>query len=270
MANTRYENFVLQNQLRDQLETRLNLLNFATVDDSLQAQAGMIVKVNTYTATGAAQVVAEGSGNTQSIEMAAAQVPYTVATTQARFVYTDEDEMADPFLVEGGIRNLSVAITNKINDSVIAQLTGNSVTNVVNYATAPSFDNFADAVALLGIKDNASGAEQGDAEIFALFNRKMQAALRKALKDDLKYVEAFVRTGYIGTVAGVNLYVCDEIPDDTIVVATREAVTYFRKKNVETEQDRDMNTRTNTLYGRVVGFAALKDATKAALIKKQS
>lgn len=268
MANTRYENFVLENQLKDQLETRLNLLNFATINSSLQAQAGMTVKVNVYSATGVAEVVTEGNGNTQSIEMSYQQKPYVVGTTQARFIYTDEDEMTDPFLVEGGIRNLSVAISNKITDAVIAAF--ESTPNSYTYSTAPAFGDFADAIAALDIKDTATGAEGAGSEIFALINRKQRAVLQKALKDDLKYVEAFVRTGYIGTVAGVNLYVCDEIPDDTIVVATREAVTYFRKKDVETEQDRDMNTRQNYLYGRAVGFAAMTDATKCVLIEKDS
>lgn len=268
MANTRYENFVLENQLKDQLETRLNLLNFATINSSLQAQAGMTVKVNVYSATGVAEVVTEGNGNTQSIEMSYQQKPYVVGTTQARFIYTDEDEMTDPYLVEGGIRNLSVAISNKIADAVIAAF--ESTPNSYTYSTAPAFGDFADAIAALDIKDTATGAEGAGSEIFALINRKQRAVLQKALKDDLKYVEAFVRTGYIGTVAGVNLYVCDEIPDDTIVVATREAVTYFRKKDVETEQDRDMNTRQNYLYGRAVGFAAMTDATKCVLIEKDS
>lgn len=268
MANTRYENFVIANQLKDQLETRLGLLNFASVNPELAAQAGMKVKVNTYTATGGAQNVAEGQGNTQSIEMAYAQKEYAVGTTQARFVYTDEDLMADPFLVEGGIKNLSVAITNKITEDVVAVF--QDAAQSMTYASAPSFDNFADALAAMDIKDNATGAEETGGEIFALFNRKMRAVLQKALKDDLKYVEAFIRTGYIGTVAGVNLYVSDAITDDTVVIGTREAVTYFRKKGVETEQDRAQNTRTNTIYGRVVGFAALTDATKCVLIEKAS
>ena len=30
MANTRYENFVLENELKDQLNTRLNMLDYLT------------------------------------------------------------------------------------------------------------------------------------------------------------------------------------------------------------------------------------------------
>ena len=123
---------------------------------------------------------------------------------------------------------------------------------------------------MIEIDDSPAGAEDVSGQMFALCNRKMRGVLQKALKDDLKYVEAFIRTGYIGTIAGVNLYVCDDIADNTVIIATREAVTYFRKKGVETEQDRDQNTRTNTIYGRLVGFAALTDAKKAVVIAKST
>lgn len=267
-GHTRYDNFVLTNQLKDQLATRMNMLNYATVDDSLTANAGMKVKVHKYSASGAAEVVAEGADNTGAITMSYDEAEYTVQTTQAKFVYTDEAQMTDPFLVEGGIRNLSDAITNKVNADIIAELEKADDAHIVQYSTAPAFGDFVDAIATLDIKDTATGAEPEGGELFALCNKGMRAKLQKSLKDDLKYVEAYIRTGYIGTVAGVNLYYCDAISDDVVVIANRKAVTYFRKKAVETEQKREAGIRTNTLYGRIVGFAALTDATKAALIRK--
>lgn len=267
-GHVRYDNFVLENQLKDQLATRLNLLSYATVDDGLAAAAGMKVKVHKYQASGAAEVVAEGADNSGAITMSYDEAEYTVQTTQAKFVYTDEAQMTDPFLVEGGIRNLSDAITNQVNADIIAQLENADDAHTVCWTTAPTFDNIVDAIATLDIKDAANGAEQPGGELFALCNKAMRAKLQKALKDDLKYVEAFIRTGYIGTVAGVNLYVCDDISADTLVIGSREAVTYYRKKAVETEQKREPGTRTNTLYGRLVGFAALTDATKVAKVRK--
>lgn len=267
-GHTRYDNFVLTNQLKDQLATRMNMLNYATVDDTLTANAGMKVKVHKYQANGAAETVAEGADNTGDIKMSYAETEYEVGTVQAKFVYTDEAQMTDPFLVEGGIRNLSDAITNRVNADIIAQLESADDAHTVIWSTAPAFGDFVDAIATLDIKDNATGAENSAGELFGLLNKNMRAKLQKALKDDLKYVEAFVRTGYIGTVAGVNLYYCDAISDDTIVIGSRQAVTYFRKKGVETEQKREPGTRTNTLWGRIVGFAALTDATKVAKIRK--
>ena len=52
MANTRYENFVLENELKDQLNTRLNMLDYLTPDDSLMSTPGMTKEEHVCTATG--------------------------------------------------------------------------------------------------------------------------------------------------------------------------------------------------------------------------
>lgn len=264
MANTRYPNFVLENKLKDQLATSLSLLDYVTIDDSLTQEAGQIKKVNVYSATGAAEKVAEGEGNTQSIVMSYTTKTYTVGTVQARFVYTDEDEMTDPYLVDGGMKNLSIALTNSITEDVMAEF--DKATNKVEYAAASgvTYASFVDAIALLNKEDDEN------AGIFALCSPNMKAMLRKNLKDELKYVEDHVRTGYIGTVCGVPVRISKAITDGEVVIGTRKAVTYFRKKSVETEQAREENTRTNTIYGRLVGVAALTDENEIALIKQSA
>ena len=257
MANIRYDNFVLENKLKDQLETKLSMLDYVTVDDTLVESAGMIKKVNVYKASGAAQDVAEGEGNTESIEMSYTPAEYKVGTTQARFVYTDEDAMSDPYMVDAGISKLAESLVNALSKKV-----NDEYWHATEYVTASSIDfgTFVDAIA----KFNKEG--DNELTLFALCNPAMKATLRKALKDDLKYVEDFSRTGYIGTVAGVPIIGDKLIPDGCVIIATKAAVTYFRKKNVETEQDRDQNTRKNTLYGRQVGVVAFTDATECVII----
>ena len=257
MANIRYDNFVLENKLKDQLETKLSMLDYVTVDDTLVESAGMTKKVNVYKASGAAQDVAEGEGNTESIEMSYTPAEYKVGTTQARFVYTDEDAMSDPYMVDAGISKLAESLVNALSKKV-----NDEYWHATEYVTASSIDfgTFVDAIA----KFNKEG--DNELTLFALCNPAMKATLRKALKDDLKYVEDFSRTGYIGTVAGVPIVGDKLIPDGCIIIATKAAVTYFRKKNVETEQDRDQNTRKNTLYGRQVGVVAFTDATECVII----
>lgn len=96
------------------------------------------------------------------------------------------------------------------------------------------------------------------------------AALRKSLKDELKYVEAFARTGYVGTVAGVNIYTKKDAVKGTIVVAVNGAVTLFNKKGVEVEQPQrdadDANIRLNTIFSRKYYIAALTDERKAVKV----
>lgn len=86
--------------------------------------------------------------------------------------------------------------------------------------------------------------------------------MRKALGDDLKYVEAYARTGYIGSVAGVPVYFSKAIPSGEAYLATKEAITIFVKKGVEVEQERDADKRQNVVYGRKYMVVALTDATK--------
>jgi len=90
--------------------------------------------------------------------------------------------------------------------------------------------------------------------------------VRKALKDDLKYVEAFARSGYVGTVGGINLYTKKDATTSKITIATKEAVTLFNKKGTEVEQERDGNTRQNTIYSRKYYLAAMTDETKAVMV----
>lgn len=261
MANTRYENFIIENKLKSQLETALNMLDYVTVDDTLTEGAGMTKKVNVYTATGAAQDVTEGAGNTESIEMSYDQRSYTVGTTQARFVYTDEDQMADPFLVDSGAQKLSEAMINALNEKVDDEYW--KATNYKGYTKGTdsvNFDLFVDALALLNKeKDEEAG-------LFALCSPAMKAVIRKGLKDELKYVESFTRTGYIGTVCGVPIYISKLIPDDCVIIASRSAVKYYRKKAVEVEQDRDRNLRKSIIYARQVGVVAFVDAGECAII----
>ena len=104
--------------------------------------------------------------------------------------------------------------------------------------------------------------------MFAFVHPNDKAAIRKALKDDLKYVEAFVRGGYIGTVAGVNLYTKEDAVEGTICGGTKQAVTFFNKRGTEVEQERDANVRLNEIYARKYYLAALTDDTQAFKIVK--
>jgi hypothetical protein len=112
------------------------------------------------------------------------------------------------------------------------------------------------------------GENQEELEVFAFVHPEDKAAIRKALKDDLKYVEAHVKAGYIGEVAGVSLYVKADAEKGTICGGTRKAVTFFNKKGTEVEQERDANTRLNEIYSRKYYLAAMTDARECFKIVK--
>lgn len=259
MANTRYENFVIENKLNELLNTSLAMNQFLTVDNTLQEEAGMIKKVHRYSSTGAGQDVQEGAGNNTAIEMSYSATPYTVGTYQARFIYTDEDAMADPFLVDAGIQNLAKDIVNDYNHKAIIEW-GKGTHRVGT--TTFDFDAFADALAELDLED------VDEANFFALCSVDDRAELRKNLKDTLQYVEANARTGYVGSVCGVPIYTSKAVFKGEIFLANKEAVSAFMKKDTEIAQARDENTRTNTVYARNVKVIALTNNDKVCKISK--
>ena len=258
MAHTIYQNFVLENKLEDLLVTHIDMNQFATQDTSLVEEAGMTKKINQYTSTGDVEDLAMGVGNTDEIEVSFTQVPYTVGVTQGRFAYYDEQEMTDPMVVDAGLYGLATRMTNDLTAKIIAELDKATLTYDAS-ATGLTFDAIVDAIAKFPHED----AEDG---LFILINRADLAGLRKNLKDELKYVEAFARTGYIGSVCGVPVYVSDAVPAKKAFLATKEAVTVFTKKGSETEQERDANIRKNTVYARKVMLVALTDATRVVEI----
>ncbi len=257
MAHTIYQNFVLANEIEDQFNSYLDLARFCTVDNSLVGTPGMIKKINVYTATDGTEQLAMGVGNTKNIEVGYSQKEYEILMAQNRFKYFDEQEMTDPMVVTTGLRHMATDMFNYVNSKIFAEF--NKATLEVS-ASAPNFEAFVDAGALLNV-ENLEGIEK-----FAFVCPKDIAKVRKALKDDLKYVESFVRQGYIGTVGGWNLYTKKDAVEGTIVGGTRQAVTLFNKKGVEVEQDRNSDIRENTIWSRKYFLPALTDATKAVKI----
>ena len=257
MAHTIYENFYLSNEVEDQFNSHLNLQTFCTVDNSLVGTAGMKRKINVYQASDGTEVLAMGEGNTKSIEVTYAEKEYEILLAQNRFDYMDEQAMIDPMLVPVGTRHMGTDMFNHVNADIFAEF---KKATLAHQASVFDFAAFVDAQALLNL-ENLEGVS-----IFGFVCPADMAKVRKALKDDLKYVSEFSKNGYIGTVGGVNLYTKKDATPGEIIIATREAVTLFNKKGVEIEQERDANIRKNSIWSRKYYLAALTDATKAVKI----
>lgn len=254
-----YENYVLAQEIEDQLVSKLDLMRFCTIDNSLMGVAGDIKKIRVYNATDATEKLAMGEGNTKNIEVAFSEKEYKILLAQNRFPYYDEEVMRDPKVVEVGMKHMATDMVNTEQADVFAEF--NKASQTVN-ATALDFNAFVDATAILNLESTEG------VEIFAFVCPADLAEIRKNLKETLQYVEAYARTGYIGSVGGVNLYVSHRCEAGTICGGTREAVTLFNKKGTEVEQERDANVRLNEVYSRKYYLAALTDETKAFKIVK--
>lgn len=259
MANTVYSNFYLSNEVEDQFNSHLNLQQFCTIDNNLVGTPGMIRKINVYKATDGTQKLAMGVGNSQSIEVGYTQTQYTILLAQNRFKYFDEQAMTDPMLVPVGTKHMGTDMFNTVNADIYTEFA--KATQVV-VGTVFDFDLFADAQSVLALENLE------DVTIFAFVSPADVADIRKELKDTLQYVEAFARNGYIGTVAGVNIYTKKDATSGSIYMGTKEAVTLFNKKGTEIEQERNANTRENSIFSRKYYLAALTDETKVVKLFK--
>ena len=255
--NTVYENFYLSNEIEDQYNSHLNLQQFCTIDNTLTGVAGMKRKINVYRATDGTEKLGAGEGNTKSITVSFSPEEYEILLAQNRFDYLDEEAMTDPMVVPTGTKHMGTDLFNTVNADIFAEF--NKATLSVS-ASAPDFNAFVDAQAKLNL-ENLEGVS-----VFGWVNPADMAKVRKALKEDLKYVESFAKQGYVGTVGGVNLYTKKDAVEGTIIIATKDAVTLFNKKGTEVEQERDGNIRKNSIFSRKYYFAALTDETKAVKI----
>ena len=261
MANQVYDNFYLSNEVEDQFNSHLDLQQFCTIDNTLVGVAGMKRVINTYRATDGTEKLVMGKGNTKSIEVNLTDAEYNIALAQNRFQYFDEQAMSDPMLVPVGMKHAGTDMFNTVQTDIYGEF---NKTGIIVPVTNFDFDAFVDAVAAMNLENDES------ANIFAFVSPADKAKVRKALKDDLKYIEAYARTGYIGTVAGVHLFTKKDATVGTIIVATKEAVTIFNKKGVEVEQitadkrsETAANIRQNTIFSRKYYIVALTDESKA-------
>ena len=268
---TKNQGFV-SHEIEDTYLSHLDLNGFCTIDNTLQGVPGDIRTIDTYSATGTAVDVAEGEGNDTSIATTLTPTRYQIKCAQAWFRYSDEALMRDPVAVQTGLGQLGIAMFNKVNSDIFAQM--NSVTGADHTLSAatPDFDAFVDAAAKIAVKDGA-GETAMDAQqrfiptLFALMSKADIAKARKACKDQIVYNPEHAWTpGYVGEIAGITLFFKQDAVENTIIVGTRKGVTVFNKTGVNVEYaarnggtDGTANLRFNDVYARKYYIAALTD-----------
>lgn len=252
MANTVFANKVIEAKAKDLLTTAVNTRSLMAVDASLASEAGMTKTINVYTYSGTAEELAAGEGNTNRGSISYEGKDYTVKMVQQAFDYQDEDFMKDNTIVDNMIKGANQVMVNKMTADFIGEV--NKATLSVDAAL--SYDAIVDAIAKMNVEDESG--------IFVIVNPEGKATLRK----DADYVAArmgeVVYNGQVGAIAGIPVIVSKAV--EAPVVMTKDAIKLFMKKDVEVEQERDADTRTNSVYLRTAYICALVDATKIVKI----
>lgn len=253
MANTIYDNKVIEAVAKDLLTTAINTRSLMTVDTELTQTAGMTKTINTYTYSGEAEELGVGEGNSTRGALSYVTNDYTVKMVQANFDYADEDFMKDNTVVDNGVSGATAILKNKMNADFFTEC-GKANLKVT---AALSYDAIVDAIAKLNIED--------ESKVFVVIPNVWKADLRKDEDYKAARLGEVVYTGQVGTIAGIPVVATKALTDKAYVM-TPEAVKLFMKKDIEAEQQRDADTRTNEVYIRSAYVCALVDATKICAI----
>ena len=263
MANTVFDNKVIESVAKDLLTTAINTRSLMTIDNELAESAGMVKTINTYTYTGEAEELANGVGNTASKRGSISYTgkDYTVKLCQQAYDYTDEEAMKDPYIVDGMMKGAVQVMTNKMTSDFIGAITGSGVSLGVTFAKggALNYDTIVDAISTLNFED--------EGQLFILIPNKWKAALRKDADYKSAMMGQVIYNGQIGTICGIPVIATKALTDKAFVM-TKEAVKLFIKKDVEVEPDRNPDTRKNSVYLRATYLVALADATKICKISE--
>lgn len=258
MANAPYANYILENKMTDLVNTNIDVNALFTVDNSLEGEAGLTKKVHKYSYVGGTELVeelAKGAKNTKKGTVSFEEEVYEIKRYQQTFEYNDMDIMADPYMLDVLTKGASDTMANHIREQYFAELA--KITNEHSVA-AFDYDAVVDALAKIG--------REVESDTFVVMGIDSKAAIRK--NEDFKASRQgeILYTGQFGSIAGVPCVCSRLVPAGSVYVTTKDAVKLFVKKSGSVEQDRDIETKQNTVVYDRHGYMALVDETKSCKI----
>lgn len=253
MAHTIFENKVIEAKATELLTTSVNARNLMTVDTTLAEAEGMTKVVNVYSYTGSVEKLADGAKNSTRGALAFTGKEYKVQRAQHTFDYTDSQYMTDNNVLDMSLKFANDELTNEMTKDFYTECAkcSKGITGGIGYTT------IVDAISEVGLENEAG--------IFVVIPNAWKAELRK--DEDYKNARMgeVVYSGQVGTIAGIPVIATNAL-ENVAYVMTKEAVKLFMKKDVEVEQDRDIETKTNTIVLSSYYICALVDDNKICKI----
>lgn len=252
MAHVLYENKVIENKMTDLVNTQLDVNALFTVDNTLATEAGLKKVINKYTYTGEVEKLAKGAKNTKKGAVSFVPTEYTIERYQQTFEYNDMDVMQDPQILDVATSGAATVMANDMKSKYFAELAKISKTHeyeVFNY------DAVVDALAEIN--------REVESDMFLVMGNDLRAAIRK--DDDYKASRQgeILYTGQFGSISGLPCIFSKLVPAGTAYVTAKDQVKLFVKNEGTVEQDRDIETKDNTVVYDRHGVMALVDETKS-------
>ena len=259
MAIALYENFVLENKMTELVNSYLDVHSLFTTDNSLEQSAGLKKIVNKYTYSGAVEKLAKGAKNTPKGSVALVPTEYEVARYQQTFGYNDMDVMQDPYVLDVMTTGASELMANDIRTQYFAELA--KISNTFEYTTL-NYDAIVDALAKIN--------REVESDQFIIMGLDAKATIRKDPDYKASRQGEILYNGQFGTIAGVPCLFSKLVPANTLYITAKDQVKFFVKKAGNVEQDRDIETKDNTVVYERHGVMALVDETKSIKLTKKA
>lgn len=259
MAIALYENFVLENKMTDLVNTNLDVNALFTTDNSLETSAGLKKIVNKYTYSGAVEKLAKGAKNTTKGSVALVPTEYIVERYQQTFGYNDMDVMQDPYVLDVMTTGAAELMANHIKSQYFDELA--KISNKYEYTTL-NYDAIVDALAAIN--------REVESDQFIIMGLDAKATIRKDADYKASRQGEILYNGQFGTIAGVPCLFSKLVPADTLYITAKDQVKFFVKKAGNVEQDRDIETKDNTVVYERHGLMALVDETKSIKLTKKA
>jgi hypothetical protein len=258
MAIQLYENFVLENKMTDLVNTNLDVNSLFTLDTSLATEAGLKKVINKYTYDGTVEELAKGAKNSATGNVTFVPAEYTVKRYQQTFKYNDMDVMQDPYILDVATTGAAQVMANDIRAQYFAELA--KITNTHEYDEL-NYDAIVDGLLAIG--------REVESDQFIVMGLEGKAAIRHDNDYKTSRQGEILYTGQFGTIAGVPCLFTKMITNGDVFVTTKDAVKFFVKKDGSVEQDRDIETKDNTVVYERHGVMALVDETKSVKLTKK-
>lgn len=257
MAIQLYYNFVLENKMTDLVNTNLNVNALFTTDTSLESEAGLKKIVNKYTYSGTVEKLTKGAKNSVKGSVTLVPTEYTVERYQQTFEYNDMDIMQDPYVLDVMTTGAAETMANHIRTQYFGELA--KISNTSTYTTL-NYDTIVDALQTIG--------REVESDQFIIMGLDGKAAIRKDADFKASRQGEILYNGQFGNICGVPCLFSKLVPEGTVYVTAKDQVKFFVKKAGSVEQDRDIETKNNTVVYERHGLIALVDDTKSVKLTK--
>ena len=249
-----YTNEVIENKMTDLVNSQLDVNALFTIDNSLSTEAGLKKVINKYTYAAQVEKLAKGAKNSDGARGKVTFVPseYTIERYQQTFDYNDMDVMQDPYILDVATTGAATLMANDIREKYIAEL--RKINKTHTYTTF-NYDAVVDALAEIG--------REIETDMFLVMGTDLRAAIRKDADYKSSKQGEILYTGQFGDISGVPCLFSKLCNEGEAFITTKDAVKFFAKKDGSVEQDRDIETKDNTVVYDRYGVMALVDDTKS-------